>query len=101
MPANALCYTPNGGYKSETSYAGKSSIGEIYMDDNLQASISALEQLSPSSQELVINLIRQLAERENITIPLTLSTGLQTPIDGLHQYKIYNYMGRTICRFSG
>jgi len=53
------------------------------LDDKLQPSVSALEQLSAGSQELVINLIRQLAERENITIPLTPSTGLQTPIDGL------------------
>ncbi len=83
MPANALCSTINGGYKSETSYAGKSSIEEIYMDDSLHPSISALEQLSPSSQEMVKSLIQQLAERENITIPLTPSTGLQTPIDGL------------------
>ena len=53
------------------------------MDDSLHPSISALEQLSPSSQEMVKSLIQQLAERENITIPLTPSTGLQTPIDGL------------------
>jgi len=78
MPADALCYTRDGGYKS-----GKSGIVEIYMDDSLQPSISALEQLSPSSQEMVKTFIRQLAERENITIPLTPSTGLQTPIDGL------------------
>jgi len=78
MPTDALCYTRDGGYKS-----GKSGIVEIYMDDSLHPSISALEQLSPSSQELVKSLIRQLAERENITIPLTPSTGLQTPIDGL------------------
>jgi len=64
MPASALRYT-------------------IPMDDKLQPSISALEQLSPDSQELVTNLIRQLAERENITIPLTPSAGLQTPLEGL------------------
>jgi len=32
------------------------------MDDKLQPSVSALKQLSPDYQELVINLIRQLAE---------------------------------------
>ncbi len=61
MPADALCYTINGGYKSETSYAGKSSIGEIYMDDSLQPSISDLEQLSPSSQEMIKSLILKKA----------------------------------------
>jgi len=75
------CYTPYGGFENE--HPGKSSIKEFRMDDQLQPSISAFEQLSPSSQEMVKTFIRQLAERENITIPLTPSTGLQTPIDGL------------------
>ena len=78
MPADALCYTMGGGFKSEPNY-----IKECHLDDSLQPSISALEQLSSASQELVTSLIRQLAERENITIPLTPSTGLQKPIDGL------------------
>ncbi len=88
MPADALCYTtdanpakPTGKVRSGGYKNGKSSIEEIYLDDSLQPSISVLEQLSPSSQELVVSLIRQLAERENITIPLTPSTGLQTPVD--------------------
>jgi len=51
--------------------------------DLILSCISALEQLSPASQELVISLIRQLAERENINVSLTPSTGLQAPIDGL------------------
>jgi len=40
----------------------ESNIEELYMDEQLQPSISALRQLSPPSQEVVVNLSRQLAE---------------------------------------
>jgi hypothetical protein len=65
----------------------ESNIEELYMDEQLQTSISALRQLSPPSQELVVNLIRQLAERENIAVPLTPSAGLQTPADGMELWE--------------
>ena len=55
-------YNSNGGCEND-----KSIPEELYMDEQLQTSMSALRQLSPPSQELVVNLIRQLAERENIT----------------------------------
>jgi len=54
MLADTLCFTidanpakPTGMERSGGYKNGKSSIGEIYMDDSLQPSISALEQLSP------------------------------------------------------
>jgi len=86
MPVNQLKllsvgierYNACGGFEND-----QSSIKELYMDDQLQPSISALEQLSPSSQELVVSLIRQLAERENINVPLSPFPGLQTPADGI------------------
>lgn len=59
------------------------------MQDKLHTSISALRQLSPESQELVVALIRQLAERENIAVPLTPSTGLQTPADGMELWEAH------------
>jgi len=51
--------------------------------DKLHPIISALRQLPPRSQDLATNLIRQLAEQENIIIPLVPSAGLQSPTDGI------------------
>jgi len=53
------------------------------MDEKLQPTIQGLLQLPPPSQELVIGLVRQLCEQEGIIVPLTTSTGLQSPIEGL------------------
>lgn len=75
-------YNRYGGFED-----AKSISKELYMDEQLQPSISALRQLSPPSQELVVNLIRQLAERENIAVPLTPTTGLQTPADGMELWE--------------
>lgn len=75
-------YNGNGGCEND-----KSIPEELYMDEQLQTSMSALRQLSPPSQELVVNLIRQLAERENIAVPLTPTTGLQTPADGMELWE--------------
>ena len=80
----AKSYNGNGGFEY-----GQSIPEELYMDEQLQTSISALRQLSPPSQELVVNLIRQLAERENITVPLTPSAGLQTPADGMELWEAH------------
>ena len=77
-PAKPTGMVRSGGYTN-----GKSSIEEIYWDDKLEASVFALEQLSPLSQELVTSLIRQLAERENITIPLAI-IGILAVIGGIY-----------------
>ena len=77
-------YNKNGGFEDAKSISKK-----LYMDEQLLPSISALRQLSPPSQELVVNLIRQLAERENITVPLTPSAGLQTPADGMELWEAH------------
>jgi hypothetical protein len=37
-----------------------------------------LSQLSPQAQEIASSLVRQLAEREGITVALTTTPGLQT-----------------------
>jgi len=53
------------------------------MPDNssLEPTIRALGQLSPQSQETIASLVRQLAGREGINVPLTASSGLQTPTE--------------------
>lgn len=49
----------------------------------IEPAIRALVQLSPSSQGAVIALVRQLAEREGISVALTESPGIQTPAEGI------------------
>jgi len=49
----------------------------------LEPTIRALQQLSPQSQETIISLVGQLAQREGIGVPLSASPGLQTPIEGI------------------
>jgi len=56
--------------------------------------------MSPQSQELVSSLVRQLADREGISIALTASPGLQTPIEGIPLWvaklKSERYSPRTV-----
>ena len=69
-------------------------------DSALEPTIKALCQLSPQSQETVISLARQLAEREGINVPLAQAPGLQSPIEGIPLWvaklKAERYSGRTI-----
>ena len=62
--------------------------------------IRALGQLSPQSREIASSLVRQLAEREGISVPLTASQGLQTPAEGmplwLAKLRAERYSERTI-----
>jgi integrase/recombinase XerD len=39
--------------------------------------------LSPQNQELILTLLRQLAERENINMPYEAAPGLQVPAEGI------------------
>jgi len=83
------------------SYPGGNSysIGELRNDVNLgynvlvnielQPAMVALDQLSAPSQELVVSLIRQLAEREDITIPLSPASGLQSPMEGIELWEAH------------
>ena len=48
----------------------------------LEPTIRALRQLSPPSQEAVAALVRQMAEREGVSVALSASPGLQAPIEG-------------------
>ena len=49
--------------------------------NTLEPTVKALGQLSPQSQETIIALVGQLAQREGINVPLTASSGLQTPTE--------------------
>ncbi len=62
----------------------KSNIGELVLDNRLQPSISILDQLSPSSQDVIITLIKHLVEKEGITVPSSPAMGLQVPMDGFN-----------------
>ena len=83
---------------------GGQSITGLYLDTRLEATISTLNQLSPSSQDLVILLVNQLAQKEGITIALSPTMGLQTPMDGFDLWvaklKQEGYSPRTISDYT-
>ena len=59
-----------------------------HSDNNvLEPTTRALLRLSPQSQETVIALVRQLTEREGISVALAQSPGLQSPIEGIPWYR--------------
>ena len=49
----------------------------------LEPAVRALQSLSPRGREIAVSLIRQLAEREGISVPLSSAQGLQAPVEGL------------------
>jgi integrase len=69
-------------------------------DHFLEPIIRALCLLSPQNQELVTSLVRQLADRESISVELTAAPGLQTPAEGIPLWvaklKAERYSERTI-----
>jgi hypothetical protein len=69
-------------------------------DCPLEPVVQALHQLSPQSQELVTLMVRQLAEREGVNVPLTAAPGLQTPAEGIPLWvaklKAERYAARTV-----
>ena len=71
---------------------------------SLQCAVSALTQMTPASQQLVINLIQGLADRENIPLPSSLAPGLQLPEEGISLWlaslKAEQYSLRTIEGYS-
>lgn len=71
-----------------------------HIDANLEPTTRALRQLSPQSQETIATLVRQLAEREGINVPLSQAPGVQSPIDGVPLWvaklKAERYSERTI-----
>jgi len=73
---------------------------ESISSNSLEPTIRALHQLSPSSQQVVMALVRQLAEREGINIPSAQAPGLQSPIEGLPLWaaklKAERYSERTV-----
>ena len=69
-------------------------------NNSLEPTVRALHQLSLQSQETITTLVRQLAEREGINVPLTASQGLQTPAEGvpiwLAKLRAERYSERTV-----
>ncbi len=69
-------------------------------DSALEPTVRALHQLSPQSQETIILLARQLAQREGINVPLAQAPGLQIPIEGVPLWvaklKAERYSERTV-----
>lgn len=68
--------------------------------NTLEPIVRALGQLSPSSQGAVTALMRQLVEREGISVELTNAPALRLPIEGiplgLAKLKAERYSARTI-----
>jgi integrase len=68
--------------------------------NTIEPTIKALGQLSPSSQGAVIALVRQLAEREGISVELSNTLVLQSPAEGiplwLAKLRSERYAQRTI-----
>ena len=70
------------------------------VDSAMEPTVRALNQLSPQAQEIAKSLVRQLAEREGITVTLSAAQGLQTPIERVPMWvaklKAERYSPRTI-----
>ena len=66
----------------------------------IEPTVRALGQLSPSSQNAVVALVKQLAEREGINMEPTNAPGIQTPAEGiplwLAKLRAERYAQRTI-----
>ena len=50
---------------------------------SIEPTVRALGQLSPSSQGAAVALIRQLAEREGISVESANAPGLQSTVEGI------------------
>lgn len=72
----------------------------IAIDPLLESTVKALNALSPPNRELVALMVRQLAEREGITMAIGPAQGLQTPAKGIPLWvaklKQESYSRRTI-----
>jgi len=72
-------------------------------DPRLEPTMRALAQLPPANQELAMNLIRQLADREGINIAIGPAMGLQVPAEGIDiwvaKLQSERYSPRTIKRY--
>ena len=55
--------------------------------NTLEPTVRALSQLSPSGQKAVAALVRQLAEREGISVELTCAPALKLPAELLRSRK--------------
>ena len=67
---------------------------------HLEPYIQALAQMSPANQQLVLNLIRGLAEKDNKPLAYTIGQGLQSLEEGIPPWlaslKVEQYSPRTI-----
>ena len=70
------------------------------VNGSLEPTVRALYQLSPQAQEIAASLVRQLAQREGINVPLAQAQGLQAPIEGVPLWvaklKAERYSERTV-----
>lgn len=75
------------------------------MDNKLEPTIQALQQLSPANQDLIIKMIETFAEREGIRVPKAGSMGLTTPAEGIPIWETMlvqeRYSPRTITLYRG
>ncbi|MFC1905182.1 tyrosine-type recombinase/integrase [Chloroflexota bacterium] len=53
------------------------------VDPKLEPMFKAIQAMSPQSREMLLTIVRQMAEREGINVPLTAAQGLQTPSEGI------------------
>jgi len=69
-------------------------------NSTLEPTVRALHQLSPSSQEAAIALVRQMAEREGVRVASAQSPGLRSPSEGvplwIAKLKAERYSPRTV-----
>jgi len=74
--------------------------GANFISPSLQPCLQALEQMTPANQQIIVNLIQGLAERDGITISRTSAPGLQLPEEGIPLWvtslKANQYSSRTI-----
>lgn len=69
----------------------------------LDPTIQALQQMSPANQDLIIQMVQSLAEREGIRIAHSGTMGLTTPTEGISLWEIMltqeRYSPRTITMY--
>jgi len=66
--------------------------GAFSLPQSLQPAVSALIQITPANQKLVINLIQGLADRENVPLPSSIAPGFMS--SGLSNIRfIFDFLG--------
>lgn len=66
-----------------TKVASRQEAAMVTVNPLIESTVKALNALNPQNQELVTLMVRQLAEREGITVAIGPSLGLQAPAEGI------------------